>query len=76
VGWENKLVGRWLILIGLVCVAAGAVVMLGERLGIRLGSLPGDIVIRGKSGSFYFPVVTCLIVSVLLTLISWLFTRR
>jgi hypothetical protein len=76
VGWENKLVGRWLILIGLVCVAAGAVVMLGERLGIRLGSLPGDIVVRRKSGSFYFPVVTCLIVSVLLTLISWLFTRR
>lgn len=75
-GWENKLVGRWLILIGLVCVAAGAVVMLGERLGIRLGSLPGDIVVRRKSGSFYFPVVTCLIVSVLLTLISWLFTRR
>jgi hypothetical protein len=69
-------VGRWLILIGLVCVAAGAVVMLGERLGIRLGSLPGDIVVRRKSGSFYFPVVTCLIVSVLLTLISWLFTRR
>ena len=75
-GWENKLVGRWLILIGLVCVAAGAVVMLGERLGIRLGSLPGDIVVRRKSGSFYFPVVTCLIVSVLLTLLSWIFTRR
>jgi hypothetical protein len=69
-------VGRWLILIGLVCVAAGAVVMLGERLGVKLGSLPGDIVIRRKSGSFYFPVVTCLIVSVLLTLISWLFNRR
>jgi hypothetical protein len=69
-------VGRWLILIGLVCVAAGVVVMLGERFGIKLGSLPGDIVIRRKSGSFYFPVVTCLIVSVLLTLISWIFTRR
>lgn len=68
--------GRWLILIGLVCVAAGVVVMLGERFGIKLGSLPGDIVIRRKSGSFYFPVVTCLIVSVLLTLISWIFTRR
>ena len=68
--------GRWLILIGLVCVAAGAVVMLGERFGIKLGSLPGDIVISRKKGSFYFPVVTCLIVSVLLTLISWIFTRR
>jgi hypothetical protein len=69
-------VGRWLILIGLVCVAAGVVVMLGERFGIKLGSLPGDIVIRRKNGAFYFPVLTCLIISGLLTLISWLFTRR
>jgi len=69
-------VGRWLILIGLVCVAVGVVVMLAERFGIKLGSLPGDIVIRRKNGSFYFPVVTCLIVSVLLTLISWIFSRR
>jgi DUF2905 family protein len=69
-------VGRWLILIGLVCIAAGAVVMLGERLGIKLGSLPGDIVIRRKNGSFYFPVVTCLLFSVLLTLLSWIFNRR
>ena len=68
--------GRWLILIGLVCVAAGVVAMLGERFGIKLGSLPGDIMIRRKNGAFYFPVVTCLIISVLLTLISWLFTRR
>lgn len=68
--------GRWLILVGLVCVAAGVVVIVGERFGIKLGSLPGDIVIRRKNGSFYFPVVTCVIVSVLLTLISWIFTRR
>ena len=68
--------GRWLILIGLVCVAAGVVAMLGERFGIKLGSLPGDIMIRRKNGAFYFPVVTCLIISVLLTLISWRFTRR
>jgi Protein of unknown function (DUF2905) len=69
-------VGRWLVVIGLLCVAAGLVAMLGERFGIKLGSLPGDIVIRRKNGAFYFPVVTCLIVSVLLSLISWLFTRR
>ncbi len=68
--------GRWLILIGLACIAAGVVVMVGERLGIRLGRLPGDIVIQGKNGGFYFPVVTCLIVSALLTLLGWLFGRR
>ncbi len=68
--------GRWLILIGLACIAAGVVVMVGERLGIRLGRLPGDIAIQGKNGGFYFPVVTCLIVSALLTLLGWLFGRR
>ena len=68
--------GRWLILIGLGCVALGVLAMLGERFGVKLGSLPGDIVIRRKSGSFYFPVVTCLILSALLTLLSWLFNRR
>ncbi len=68
--------GRWLVVIGLVLVAAGVVVMVGERVGIRLGRLPGDIVIRGKNGAFYFPIVTCLIVSILLTLLSWIFNRR
>jgi hypothetical protein len=49
---------------------------LGERLPIRFGRLPGDIVIRGKNGTFYFPVVTCLLVSVVLTILGWLFSRR
>jgi hypothetical protein len=71
-----KRMGRWLIVIGLALAALGAVVMLGERFGIKLGRLPGDIVIRGRNGAFYFPVVTCLIVSVLLTLLSWFFNRR
>jgi Protein of unknown function (DUF2905) len=68
--------GRWLILIGLACVVVGGVVMLGERMGIKLGRLPGDIVIQGRNGTFYFPVVTCVILSALLTLLSWLFHRR
>lgn len=63
-------------MIGLALVAAGALVMLGERAGIRLGRLPGDIVIRGKNGTFYFPVVTCLAVSAALTLAMWLAGRR
>ena len=68
--------GRALILIGLVLVALGVVVTLGERLPIKLGRLPGDIAIRWKNGAFYFPVVTCLIVSVVLTLLMWLWGRR
>ncbi len=68
--------GRTLILIGLGLIVLGAIVTLGERLPIRLGRLPGDIVVRGKNTTFYFPLVTCLIVSVILTLVSWLFGRR
>jgi hypothetical protein len=51
-------------------------VMLGERAGIRLGRLPGDITVRGKNTTFYFPIVTCVILSVVLTLLSWLLGRR
>jgi len=69
-------VGRALILIGLFFVIAGVVVMLGERLGIRLGRLPGDLVYRGKNTTFYFPIVTCILLSVVLTLIGWLLRRR
>jgi hypothetical protein len=50
--------------------------MLAERVGIKLGRLPGDIVVRGKSGWFYFPVVTCVLVSLVLTLLSWFLRRR
>jgi hypothetical protein len=69
-------VGRLLITIGIVLVAAGLVIVLGERLGIRLGRLPGDIRIEGRRGGFYFPIVTCLVISVVISLISWLFSRR
>ncbi|HEY3825615.1 MAG TPA: DUF2905 domain-containing protein [Bryobacteraceae bacterium] len=68
--------GRWLISAGILLVAVGLAVMLGEKMGIRLGRLPGDIHIEGRRGGFYFPIVTCLLVSALLTLISWLFSRR
>ena len=68
--------GRVLITAGVFLVVAGLVVVLGERLGIRLGRLPGDIRIEGRRGGFYFPIVTCLVVSAVLSLISWLFSRR
>ena len=65
-----------MIIIGLILVAIGILMTLGDKLPIKLGRLPGDIVIRGKNGSFYFPVVTCLLVSAILSLAMWLFGRR
>ena len=59
-----------------VLVALGLLLTLGEKLPIRLGRLPGDIVIRGKNTTFYFPLVTSLLVSALLSLVMWLIGRR
>ena len=61
---------RFLVLIGLVLVAVGLLWPYLARLG--LGRLPGDIAIRGEHGGFYFPIVTCILVSVVLSLIFWL----
>jgi len=69
-------VGRMLIILGVVLIIAGVLFSLGERLPIRIGRLPGDIVVRGRNTTFYFPVVTCILLSVILTVIMWLFNRR
>jgi len=69
-------IGRLLITLGLIVLILGVIVSLGERLPLRLGRLPGDIVIRGKNSVFYFPLVTCLLLSVVLSFIMWLFGRR
>ncbi len=67
--------GRALILIGLGIAILGVLISFGDRLPVRLGRLPGDILIRGRNGAFYFPVVTCLVISVVLTLVMWLVNR-
>jgi Protein of unknown function (DUF2905) len=68
--------GRLLIVVGLGIVALGLFVMLGAKLGLpRPGRLPGDLVWRGKNSTFYFPVVTCVVVSILLTLVFSLINR-
>lgn len=68
--------GRTVILIGLILVAVGILMTLGDRLPVKVGRLPGDIVVRGKNSVFYFPVVTCLVVSAVLSLAMWLIGRR
>lgn len=65
-----------LIGLGILLIVVGLLVTVGERLPLRLGRLPGDIAIRGKNGSFYFPIVTCLLISLVLSLLMWLFNRR
>lgn len=57
-------------------MALGVLITLGDKLPIKLGRLPGDIHIEGKNGGFYFPVLTCLLLSVVLSLVMWLFGKR
>jgi len=64
--------GRGLLLLGGVAVVVGAFLYFSGRLPLRLGRLPGDIVHRGEHTTFYFPIVTCLLLSVGLSLIFWL----
>ena len=61
---------KLLVTAGVLLVAAGLLWPYLSRLG--LGHLPGDIAIRGEHGGFYFPIVTCILVSLVLTLIFWL----
>jgi len=63
--------GKLLVIAGIVIIGAGAFLFFGAKLPFRLGRLPGDISYQGRSGSFYFPIVTCLLVSVALTLVFW-----
>ena len=63
--------GRLLVIIGLLVTGAGLLVM----LGVPIGRLPGDIVIRRGNGTFYFPLTTSIIVSVVLTLVMAIFRR-
>lgn len=64
---------KWLITIGILCVAVGVAWPLLQKLG--LGKLPGDIRIGKGDSFFYFPITTSIIVSIALTLILWIFRR-
>lgn len=65
--------GKLLIFIGLALIVVGLIWLAGERLG--LGRLPGDIVVEREGFRLYIPLMTSLIVSVVLSLALWLFTR-
>jgi Protein of unknown function (DUF2905) len=67
--------GRVLIVLGGVLILAGVVMLLLGRMHLPLGRLPGDIVYRGKNTTFYFPLVTSILLSVLLTVVLYLIGR-
>jgi len=66
---------RVLIALGVVLIAAGVLVRFAGRLPFKLGRLPGDILIQGKHSSFYFPLTTCILLSVALSLLLWALRR-
>lgn len=68
-------IGKTLIGLGLVIVVIGAIVMLAARFGLPLGRLPGDIAYRGKHVTVFFPIVTSILASIVLTLILYLISH-
>jgi hypothetical protein len=68
--------GRALIILGILLVVIGLTVSYGPRMPFRIGRLPGDIYIHKNNTTFYFPIVTCILVSVVLSLVMWIFNRR
>lgn len=67
--------GRILLVLGGLLAIIGAFLYFGAKLPLRLGKLPGDIIHRGEHTTFYFPIVTCLVLSLGLSLLFWLFSH-
>jgi hypothetical protein len=67
--------GRVLIVVGLLLAAAGVLITLAGRLPVKPGRLPGDIYYYGRTYTIYFPVVTCLALSVLISLVLWILRK-
>jgi hypothetical protein len=67
--------GRLLVILGVALVVIGGIVMLLGRTGLPLGRLPGDILFRGKNTTFYFPLASSILVSVVLSIVLFLIGR-
>jgi hypothetical protein len=67
--------GRMLVMLGVALVVIGGVVMLLGRAGLPLGRLPGDVLYRGKNTTFYFPLASSILISVVLSIVLFLIGR-
>jgi len=72
---ELSAFGKILIFIGIVMIVVGGLFLFGSKIPF-IGRLPGDIAIQKKNFSFYFPITTCIIISIILSFIMWLLSRR
>lgn len=68
-------IGKTLIGLGLLLVLVGVLILAAARLGLPLGRLPGDFAYRGKSVSFYFPLGTSILISIVLSVLLYLLSR-
>ena len=68
-------VGRMFVVLGGLLLGLGLVLILAGKVNLPIGRLPGDIVIRGKNSTFYFPLMTSIVLSVILTLVLWVVNR-
>ena len=68
-------IGKILVWLGLGVVVVGVVIILLGRTNLPIGRLPGDILYRGKHTTFYFPIVTCILLSVVLSLVLYFVSR-
>jgi hypothetical protein len=68
-------IGKFLILLGLLISAIGGLLLLSGKIP-WIGRLPGDILIQKKSFTFYFPLATSILLSLILTLLFWLLGKR
>jgi hypothetical protein len=67
--------GKLLIFAGGFLVLVGVIVLVAGRMNVPLGRLPGDISYRGKNTAFYFPITTCILLSIFLSFVLWLVNR-
>jgi hypothetical protein len=67
--------GRVLVVLGVALVVIGGIVMLLGRTGLPIGRLPGDILYRGKNSTFYFPLASSILISVVLSIVLFLIGR-
>jgi hypothetical protein len=67
--------GRMLVVLGGLLLVLGLVLILAGKVNLPVGRLPGDIVVRGKNSTFYFPLMTSIVLSVILSLVLWVVGR-
>ena len=67
--------GRTFVMLGGVLLVVGLVLILAGKVNLPVGRLPGDIVMRGKNTTFYFPLMTSIVLSAILSLVLWVVSR-